>query len=221
MTDGAPLSPDGNTTLEPRSPGRPRRFDDDSERRMVLDAALEVLARNGYVDAGVNDVLTASGVSTRALYRHFPTKDDLMVALYVRDGEVSAQLLRRAVDAAPDPSAAVVAWIDAFLDVFYAPKKVARVALFNSPGIRSAVGYAEAESRIYELLTAPLVEALETGHQVGALHSPAPDRDAGSIYGLLASVSEYLGGHRLEDRATARAQVLRFCGPALRLDHLT
>jgi AcrR family transcriptional regulator len=46
--------------------GRPRLFDDDTERRMVLDAAVRVMARNDYAAMSVADVLAEAGLSTSA-----------------------------------------------------------------------------------------------------------------------------------------------------------
>jgi AcrR family transcriptional regulator len=194
--------------------GRPRRFDDDTERRLVLDAAMELLRTRGYLDVGVADVLESAGVSTRSFYRHFESKEALHVALLHREIASVARHLTRVVDAAEDPRAGVEAWIDAFLDTFFDPRLASRSAAFTTPAAVSVSPLTEEMGRIRHELCRPLASALRRGHEAGSLRSPDPDEDARSVYGLLTTAAAPVDGH---DRATARAQVIRFAWPALGL----
>ena len=47
--------------------GRPRRFEAEDELRILLDAALVVMERNGYADAAVADILREADLSTRSV----------------------------------------------------------------------------------------------------------------------------------------------------------
>ena len=58
--------------------GRPRRFEAQDELRLLLDAALAVMERNGYVDAAVADILREADMSTRSFYRHFESRQQLV-----------------------------------------------------------------------------------------------------------------------------------------------
>ncbi len=90
----------------PRS-GRPRRFEVEEELRILLDAALVVMERNGYNDAAVADILGEANLSTRSFYRHFQSKDQLLCALYRREAEAAAATLRAKVGVALGPRAAL------------------------------------------------------------------------------------------------------------------
>ncbi|KQU04388.1 TetR family transcriptional regulator [Rhodococcus sp. Leaf7] len=46
----------------------------------LLDATISSLAERGYAATTVNEVVTRAGVSSGALFRHFPTRLDLVVA---------------------------------------------------------------------------------------------------------------------------------------------
>ncbi|MGA7416454.1 MAG: helix-turn-helix domain-containing protein [Acidimicrobiales bacterium] len=70
--------------------GRPRRFEEADELRLLLDAGLVVMERNGYQDAAVADILAEADLSTRSFYRHFESKDQLLCALYRREAEAAA-----------------------------------------------------------------------------------------------------------------------------------
>ena len=52
------------------------------ERSRLMDAALHVMRRNGFQGASVQDILDYAGLSTRAFYRQFRSKDDLLLAMF-------------------------------------------------------------------------------------------------------------------------------------------
>jgi len=77
-----------------RAVGRPRQFDDGAERQLILDAAYAALRDHG-PDFTIVHILTNAGVSTRSFYRHFDSKDSLIHAMYLRDGEWAAERLTK------------------------------------------------------------------------------------------------------------------------------
>lgn len=51
-----------------------------SARQQILDTAAELFYRDGYRAVGIDTIIARSGVAKMTLYRHFPSKDDLIVA---------------------------------------------------------------------------------------------------------------------------------------------
>src|ERR1700676_1156706 len=51
-----------------------------SARERILDATYELFSRRGIQAVGVNEVTERAGVATATLYRHFPSKDKLVLA---------------------------------------------------------------------------------------------------------------------------------------------
>jgi AcrR family transcriptional regulator len=49
-------------------------------RERILGTAYELFARRGVRDVGVDEVIERAGVAKASLYRHFPSKDDLVIA---------------------------------------------------------------------------------------------------------------------------------------------
>jgi AcrR family transcriptional regulator len=196
--------------------GRPRLFDAVTERQMLLSAGLTVMRRNGYLDATVADVLAEAGLSSRAFYRHFDSKDALLLAMFRRDADTVGASLLLAVETAEDPLEGLNAWLDGYLDVFFEPRRAARVAVMASEGARRAVGYDEELARVRQLLIRPLVGVLQRGTSAGVLTSAEPD-----AWTILAVVGSVCGAHgnrgRPADRGAARRQAVRFCWPALGL----
>jgi AcrR family transcriptional regulator len=53
-------------------------------RERILDTAYELFSRRGIRDVGVDEVIRRAGVAKATLYRHFPSKDDLVIAFLER-----------------------------------------------------------------------------------------------------------------------------------------
>jgi AcrR family transcriptional regulator len=164
----------------------------------------------------IDDVLAEAGLSTRAFYRHFDSKPALLDALMLAEAELSGRSLARAVAKAGDPVAAVEAWLDRYLDVYYEPRRAERARLLASVFGSGARLSDEMRKEMRRISCTPLVEALRAGHESGVLYSPTPEMDACFIHDL---VNSYHGASDadLPDRAAARAHVVRFVWPALQL----
>jgi AcrR family transcriptional regulator len=53
-------------------------------RQRILDTAYELFSRRGVHDVGVDELIERAGVAKATLYRHFPSKDDLVLAFLER-----------------------------------------------------------------------------------------------------------------------------------------
>jgi AcrR family transcriptional regulator len=87
--------------LEPRDGERPLRADARRNREAVLGAARELFAESGS-EAQIDDIARAAGVGVGTVYRHFPTKDDLIAALVDRHFQLLEERARECL-AHPDP----------------------------------------------------------------------------------------------------------------------
>jgi AcrR family transcriptional regulator len=92
-----------NAPVEATTDTAPRgtRADARRNRERVLAAARTCMARDG-LDAGMDQVARAAGVGVGTVYRHFPTKDDLVEALANARFERLAELAHEAL-ADPEP----------------------------------------------------------------------------------------------------------------------
>ncbi len=210
----AKTNPDGRTV------GRPRLFEDETERQMLIDAAIQVMDGKGYADMSVSDVLEQSGLSTRAFYRHFDTKAALLDALMLRESASVGLALARVVALAPDPVTAVEAWLERYLDIFYEPRRAKRAALLTAEGIRASRLSDVLRRQMRQISCEPLIEALRAGDQAGLLNSPTPQVDAYSIHDLV-SVCFGASDDEVPERQVVHAHIVRFAWPALGLDRPT
>ncbi len=187
----------------------------DAERRQLMDAALKVMRRNGFLGASVQDILDDAGLSTRAFYRQFQSKDDLLLAMFRTAAGPDVDHVVERVSTAPSPVEAVRIWVDELLDIAYDRKRIQRLVMFNNSA-RQTVGYDDEVAWLVDHLVAPLVEALRRGSADGSLPAADPVPDAYSTFDLVWSVASPLVRQRRPiDRTDANDHVLRFCLPAL------
>jgi TetR/AcrR family transcriptional regulator, fatty acid metabolism regulator protein len=85
------------------SPGPPRRSKSAADkRRLILDAAVRVFARQGFHACRVSDIADEAGVAYGLVYHYFASKDEVLDTLFLERWEVMLELIR-AVDAEPLP----------------------------------------------------------------------------------------------------------------------
>jgi AcrR family transcriptional regulator len=91
-----------------------------SVRERILDTSYELFSRRGIRAVGVDELIEHAGVAKATLYRHFPSKDDLVVAFLERREQrwthewVEAEARRRA----SNPEEQLLAIFDAFDEWF-------------------------------------------------------------------------------------------------------
>jgi AcrR family transcriptional regulator len=96
-------------------------------KQLILDAALSAFAELGFEQATTAHILSRGGISNGALFHHFPTKDALAEALYLRGIGSYQEGLLRALErhSAADPARATIraavyhhlAWVEANRDL--------------------------------------------------------------------------------------------------------
>jgi AcrR family transcriptional regulator len=106
----------------PRKP----RADAQRNRERILEIAKEAFTRSG-ANISLDDVAKQAGVGPGTLYRHFPTRDALLEAVYRTEVEKLAAAEREFADRMP-PIEALRAWMLLFVD-YVATKQIIAPAL--------------------------------------------------------------------------------------------
>jgi AcrR family transcriptional regulator len=199
-----------------RRRGRPPALAPDEERRAILDATLRVLRRSGYDRATLDEVLTEAGLSTRAFYRHYSSKDELLVALYEQEVASVATRLTRLVAASADPVDAVRAWVDDVLAIRFDPRRAQRAGLLRSREAQRGANWEDIRRATGRAITESLTSALVAGRASGAFPATDPVLDASTIHDVTFGLFEDLAEDPITiTREQAVAHVLRFVLPAL------
>jgi AcrR family transcriptional regulator len=149
---GTGTPPDGD------APRAGRRTDAEQNRARILAAARAVLAQSS--DATLNSIARRAGVGQGTLYRHFRSREDLLLALYHAD-------VRAVIDAAPallaahPPAEALRRWLD-------------RLAAYGriKHGVAQAVEAAtraDLAGEYYGQVTAAITLLLDAGQAAGVI----------------------------------------------------
>jgi len=81
-----------------------------AKRTELLDAAWRLFYRDGYHAVGIDTVLAEAGVAKMTLYKHFPSKEDLIAAvLERRSREIEGMLDKAIADAGRSPTKRLLA----------------------------------------------------------------------------------------------------------------
>lgn len=93
----------------------PKRKDARRNQEALLDAAATVFVTSG-VEAPVRDIATKAGVGLGTIYRHFPTRADLIVAVYRHQVDTCAEAGPSLLATSATPHTALTQWIDLFVE---------------------------------------------------------------------------------------------------------
>lgn len=166
-------------------------------REHLLDIAIEVFNRHGYHGAGVDLLIAEAGVAKTTLYRHFQSKEDLIVAALHRHDEQGRDAMRAFVEKhARDPEERLLATFDFIESWFRNPN-------FNGcPFISAACEHSEPSGPVFQ--AAALHKRLVLAYLEELCHAA----------GLVEAKQMAATMNLLHEGATAVAQVTRSPEPA-------
>jgi AcrR family transcriptional regulator len=147
------------TKKRSQSATRKPRADAQRNRDRVLEVAREAFTRSG-ADASLDDIAKQAGVGAGTLYRHFPTRDELLKAVYRSEVEKLASAEQQFGETMP-PMEALRAWMLLFVD-YIATKKIIARALNNLVGGPSEV-FEASYTQIWEAIRALVKRAIKSG----------------------------------------------------------
>ena len=118
----------------------PKRADARRNELVLLDAAAEAFVESG-VQAPVRDIAARAGVGIGTIYRHFPTRADLIVAVYRHQVEACAAAGPQLLAELDSPSEALTQWIDRFVDFLVTKHGLAAVMRSEDSGFAALHSY--------------------------------------------------------------------------------
>jgi AcrR family transcriptional regulator len=119
---------------------RPKRADARRNEKTLLDAAAAVFVASG-VDAPVRDIAAKAGVGMGTIYRHFPTRADLIIAVFRHQVDACVEAGPALLASSDSPYTALVRWIDLFVDFLVTKHGLAGVLQSDNAGFESLHAY--------------------------------------------------------------------------------
>ena len=157
----------------------------DDDRGCIIDAAYGCLSEPHTGPIPVAAILQRAGVSTRAFYRHFESKDELFLAMLRQEGDALADRLDRIVDKPGAPVDQLKEWIRQMFGWMHDAELRMHLTVIDSDEVRAAKGYRETRERAHAARERSLVEILRRGRIDGTFPLADPERDAIAISAVI------------------------------------
>jgi AcrR family transcriptional regulator len=135
-------------TKKRSSDGRKPRADAQRNRERILEVAKQAFTKSG-ADTSLDDIAKQAGVGPGTLYRHFPTREELLKAVYRHELENLATAAEKLAETMP-PVEALRAWLFLFVDAVAAKQIIA-------PALNTLVGD---HKKVFEAYYAQMHEAI-------------------------------------------------------------
>ena len=133
------------------------------KRRIILDAAVSVFARQGFHTCRVSDIADEAGVAYGLVYHYFQSKDEVLDTLFLERWDIMLEAIRE-VDASPDPARAKLRAIASFIIESYR----------HDPDLMKVI----------------IVEVTRAANSFGAVHLAKISEAYGQIGGIVAQAQE-------------------------------
>jgi AcrR family transcriptional regulator len=146
-------------TKRSQPPQRKPRVDAERNRDRILEVAKDAFTQFG-ANASLDDIAKQAGVGAGTLYRHFPSREALIEAVYRTEVETLAAAERNFAETMP-PIEALRAWMTLFVD-YIATKKIIAPVLNTLLGGASKV-FESSHTQIWDAIRALVKRAIKSG----------------------------------------------------------
>lgn len=172
---------------------RPVRADARRNIQVLLKTAMTVFVTSG-VDAPMREIAEQAGVGVGTIYRHFPKRADLIVAVFRHEVDACAEAAP-ALAAEHQPGEALIRWVDRYIDLIAAKRGLAAALHSGDPAYDVLPAYFE------ERLSPALNGLLKAAAAVGQIRNEVSAKD------LLWAIASLCGPTRTGNPALTRRMI--------------
>jgi AcrR family transcriptional regulator len=176
---------------------RKPRADAERNRDRILEVAKDAFTRLG-AEASLDDIAKQAGVGAGTLYRHFPSREALIEAVYRTEVEKLAAAERNFAETMP-PIEALRAWMMLFVDYIAAKKIIAPVLNTLLGGVSKV--FESSYTQIWDAIRALVKRAIKSG-------DIRKDLDAIDLLRALIGVSNVASGPDWQQSAKRLVDIL-------------
>ena len=171
-----------------------KRADARRNKETLLESAAAVFVTSG-VEAPVRDIAAEAGVGLGTIYRHFPTRADLIIAVYRHQVDACAEAGPALLASSATPHAALGQWINLFVDFLVTKHGLAAVLQSDNAGFDTLHAY------FLDRLVPVCTQLLDAAGESGEIRSDL------QAYELMRGVGNLCIGADADPRSDARRLV--------------
>lgn len=154
------------------------------EVRRLVESSFRIIRESGELEPRVSEIVRAAGLSNQAFYRHFRSKDELLLAVLDDGVRQLEDYLRHRMERSDDPVGRIRACIDGFCKQALDRAAAASTRPFALSRTRLAELFPDEVAQSEAQLTGLLRSAIEAAVASGDLPRADPERDAQTVYNL-------------------------------------
>ena len=159
---------------------------------LILQAAEEVLMEKGYYETSIDEIAARVGIAKGTVYLHFPSKEDLVIAIFERDMQQLLQYIDTTMSLALSSRGKLEAIFDLMHGGIISKRMQLLYSLTNSGGLRHLLVEKKGCLReIWDQLSARLNSLFEEGKAAGEFDSTLPAMVMLSAFYSLLSPKSY------------------------------
>jgi AcrR family transcriptional regulator len=154
------------------------------EVRRLIDAGVAVMRRGQSTNPRVSEIVAEAGLSNQAFYRHFRSKDELLLAILDDGLRQLVGYLEHQMAKETSGLGQVRRWVEGILAQAANPRaaEATRAVVINTTRLGQL--FPEESRQTQDLIKAPVRAAIETAVELGELAAADPERDAEAAYRL-------------------------------------
>jgi AcrR family transcriptional regulator len=161
-----------------------RRAAYEDEVKRLIDASFTLVRKTGSLEPKVGEIVAEAGLSNQAFYKHFRSKDELLLAVLDEGNHMLRDYLEHRMSKARTPVRRIRNWLSGMLEQALNDESASATRPFAMSRARLSELFPEevreSESQISAMLRAAIQEAIDSG----ALPHADAERDATILYNL-------------------------------------
>lgn len=159
---------------------------------LILQVAEEMLIEKGYYETSIDEIAARVGISKGTVYLHFPSKEDLVFAIFEHDMQEFLQFVERTMSSAGSAREKMEAILLFMCGGVFSRRMQLLYSLNNSVGLRHLfLGKKGCTFEIWERLAERITSLLEEGKAAGEFDTTLPTPVMVSAFFSLLSPKSY------------------------------
>ncbi len=154
------------------------------EVRRLVEASFRLIRESGQLEAPVSRIVRAAGLSNHAFYKHFRSKNELLVTVLDDGMRQLSGYLRHRMETTSSPEQRIRRWIAGMCEQALNPRAAAATRPFALSRARLAELFPAEVAESERRLTALLRAAIEAAIAAGELPPTDAAREADTLYDL-------------------------------------
>lgn len=159
---------------------------------LILQVAEEVLAEKGYHETSMDEIAMRVGIAKGTVYLHFPSKEDLVVAIFAHDMQEFSHAVDEAIASELTAHAKLEAILNFMYNGFFCKRAQLLYTVNNSVDLRRLFIEKEGCMRdLWEHLSTRIKGVLDEGKAAGEFDKTIPTNVMMSVFVSLLSPRSY------------------------------